>query len=370
MSTQWPERVIVWPEAVGGQGLGEMLRRVPARRVVWASEQQARSAWSETAAGPATGDLHLRRLRGPFLVPCPGTKEYLCCGYHVLRIGENCNLGCSYCILPAYFRGRGVSSYVNWGAMWEELGARLTGSRFTRVGTGEFTDSLSWDHVAGLAPRLVRFFSERPRGLLELKTKSIRVQELRAEAPNSGTVVSWSVNSREIAGLAEPGGAPVEESLRAARRVTGWGYGVGFHFDPLVWYPGWRAGYTAMVEQLFRHVSPSSVVWISLGALRFPRLPGWRGRTSGSLRELVAHGEWIKGADGKDRYYRPLRTEMYAEMASAIRGIAGPGVTVYLCMESAEVWRESLALEPSSSRDVTALLDRAGMTYRSGETAL
>jgi hypothetical protein len=55
---------------------------------------------------------------------------------------------------------------------------------------------------------------------------------------------------------------------------------------------------------------------------------------------------------------------MYAEVASAIRRIAGTGVTVYLCMESPEVWRESLGVELAGSQDVAALLDRAGMAYR------
>ena len=49
------------------------------------------------------GTLRLLSFPGQLLKPCPGTREYLCCGYQILNIGTNCPLDCSYCILQAYF---------------------------------------------------------------------------------------------------------------------------------------------------------------------------------------------------------------------------------------------------------------------------
>jgi spore photoproduct lyase len=363
----WPERVVVWPEAVGTAGLASALSRSPACDVVWADVEQATRLLDDEIPSHGSVSLHLKRLKGRFLVPCPGTKRYICCGYRVLRVGENCNLGCSYCVLPHYFGTSSVVAHVNWSQMWEELSVELAARRFTRVGTGEFTDSLSWDHVVGLAPKLVRFFSGEEHAVLELKTKCASVRQLRGADPKRGTLVSWSLNSPEIVAATEGSAASLEDRLRAASQVVQWGYGVGFHFDPLVWYPGWQEDYRKVVEMLFEHVGPSSVVWISLGALRFPR---WVGRNSAAsrLRDLTAHGEWVTGLDGKARYYAPMRVELFRSVVSAIREIAGGELPLYLCMESRRVWRESLGWGPSGSQEVAALLDGAAIRHRRGES--
>jgi spore photoproduct lyase len=365
MTGSWPSRIIIWPDAVGCQGLPAVLQRAGTRDVAWVDEGTGRRLSNGGDGDGAREGLHLRRLKGRFLVPCPGTRGYLCCGYQVLRVGENCNMACAYCVLSSYFEGRTVVAHVNWGSMWEELSERLLESGFRRIGTGEFTDSLSWDALAGLAPRLVRFFSLRDNALLELKTKSGYVDALREAEHGRGTMVSWSVNPPEIVRMVETGTATLEERIKAACRVVEWGYGIGLHFDPLIWYPGWQGAYRSVVTALFRAISPSRIVWISLGALRFPSSMAGRS-SSAALRRLTAHGEWVRGCDGKQRYYMPMRVEMYSTVASAIREVAGNDVTVYLCMESPDVWRQSLGWAPGGSHEVADLLDRAALQWRRG----
>jgi spore photoproduct lyase len=51
-------------------------------------------------------------------------------------------------------------------------------------------------------------------------------------------------------------------------------------------------------------------------------------------------GELITGADGKFRYFRPLRVALYKMMKNAFSA-HDPFCTLYLCMESPEVWKES-----------------------------
>ena len=40
--------------------------------------------------------LYLQTYKGDFLKPCPGTREYICCGYQILNLAANCPLDCSY----------------------------------------------------------------------------------------------------------------------------------------------------------------------------------------------------------------------------------------------------------------------------------
>jgi spore photoproduct lyase len=106
---------------------------------------------------------------------------------------------------------------------------------------------------------------------------------------------------------------------------------------------------------LFGRIEKKSIAWISLGTLRFMpplkkviqlRFPG-----TGLL-----HQEFIYGLDGKMRYFKPIRIEMYARIIEEIRKY-DPECFVYLCMESREVWQKSLGFAPSSDEELTEWLD-------------
>ena len=68
------------------------------------------------------------------------------------------------------------------------------------------------------------------------------------------------------------------------------------------------------------------------------------------------YGEFVPGLDGKLRYFKPLRIELFRKVASWIRGHA-PDVPVYLCMEDDEVWRKALGFTPAEKGGLGRMLD-------------
>jgi spore photoproduct lyase len=62
-------------------------------------------------------------------------------------------------------------------------------------------------------------------------------------------------------------------------------------------------------------------------------------------------GEQTACADGKLRYFHPLRVQMYRQMLRWIRR-AAPIVPVYLCMETKEVWRQVFGFAPSCEKEL------------------
>jgi len=232
---------------------------------------------------------------------------------------------------------------------------RLNPQRFLRIGTGELADSLAIDDITHFSKRLVPFFASLPNAVLELKTKSNTISNLKDLDHGDHTIISWSVNSKRICVSEELKAATLEERLQAARQCQVWGYRVGFHFDPLIYYPGWESEYQETVKDIFRWVDPSMVAWISLGAMRF----------TPHLREIVRkrfphsripYGEFVPGHHGKLRYFRPIREEMYEKMRTWIRESA-PQVFVYLCMESRAVWECSFGAAPQDSADLSDQMD-------------
>ncbi len=305
--------------------------------------------------------LYLTRNKGAFLKDCPGTRFYTCCGYKILHVGTFCNMDCSYCILQAYFHPPVLQFFVNYDDLFRELDKIFTGNRICRVGTGEFTDSLLWEPWTSLSGLLIPKFADQNRAVLELKTKTSAINELKGLRHNRKTVVSWSLNTDHVIGQEERGTASLVERLKAAAKCEAWDYPLGFHFDPLIIYKGCEEDYRKVVEQIFRYVSADNIIWISLGSLRFmPSLkPIIQKRFPDSK---IVYGELIPGLDGKMRYFKPLRIALYRKMVSWIKALA-PEALIYLCMEDEEVWRKSLGYIPRERGGLSGLLDESAVKH-------
>jgi spore photoproduct lyase len=313
-------------------------------------------------------NLRLLYFPGQLLKPCPGTREYLCCGYRILNIGTNCPLDCTYCILQAYFNQPSLRVFVNLEQQLEAIGASLrnSGHKILRIGTGEFTDSLALDPIMKWTHILPSFVAEHKNVILEFKTKTVSVEGLLSSAHRDRIVVSWSLNSPSIASTEEHGAPSIRKRLEVARACQREGYVIGFHFDPLIEHPSWKEEYSRTVDMLSHFIDPSKVIWISLGCLRYmPNLKQViRARFA---KSRILDGEFIPGLDGKMRYIKPVRIEMYGFMQEKL---AQWGVSrgLYLCMESNEVWSKGLGWSPGSSEILSQYLDnRACELFRMGE---
>jgi spore photoproduct lyase len=284
--------------------------------------------------------------RGDFLKPCPGTRGYTCCGYRFLNVATNCPMDCTYCILQDYIGTSPLTIHCNVDDIYAELERKLSASadRIFRIGTGELTDSLAIDELTGYAADLVPFFARFDH--------------------NGRTIVAWSLNPEALVESDEGGAASLEDRIAAARRCQDEGYLLAFHFDPIVEYAGWRDGYRDVVERLFdAGLRQESVAWISLGTLRYPPRVG-EIVARRFPRSVIRTGQFVTGDDGKKRYFKPVRIEMYRAIAERI-GDGWPDAFTYLCMESAGVWRAALGRQPTRADLAAALDDRVRRGGRS-----
>ncbi|MBF0121220.1 MAG: DNA photolyase [Desulfobacterales bacterium] len=301
--------------------------------------------------------LFLTKNKGSFIKKCPGTKIYNCCGYMILHIGTFCFMDCSYCILQTYFHPPVMQYFVNYDDLISELSKLFLENRLLRIGTGEFTDSLIWETITDLSNFLVPKFAAQSNCVLELKTKTTATHKLKNINHNRKTILSWSLNTEKIIKSEERKTASLDARISAAKICESWGYPLSFHFDPMVIYEGCEADYCSVIEKLFSTVSPDNIVWISLGSFRFiPSLkPIVQKRFTNSK---IIYGEFITGLDGKIRYFKPLRINLYKKMVSCIKEIA-PNVLVYLCMEDDETWSKSFGFIPSDFGGLSNMLDKS-----------
>ncbi len=284
--------------------------------------------------------------KGNFIKHCPCSPETVPCGYYNLNLHTGCSFGCSYCILQAYLETKEPVFYTNIQDMDAELAAFVPGHPNLRIGTGELSDSLAFESLTNYAPKILNIFKKFPDVVFEFKTKSVNVKHV-LEYPTvlKNIVVSWSLNPQPVIEREEPRTPGLKARLEALDAVQKMGYKIGIHFDPMLAFEGWKERYTELIRQIAGVVQLRRIAWWSLGTLRFPF----------SLREhILKHkesnlfaGELIKGFDGKYRYFKPLRLEMFRHARDTIRREVGESVPLYLCMEDSETWLETFPeIEP------------------------
>ncbi len=318
--------------------------------------------WGDYPESLTEGKRHLLlcRNRGAFLKACPATREYRCCDYQVLNVGMNCPMDCVYCILQAYLNNPWLSFFVNVEEMIAELEDAFAepAAGFRRIGTGEFTDSLALDSITGLSQILVEFMGRQSGGVLELKTKTAEIANLEGLNHQGKTIVAWSLNSTLVMQTEELRVASLEKRIAAAVSCVQWGYRVAFHFDPIVWHPGWQKGYADTIEYLFSRVPKDRIVWISMGGLRYlPKLKAIAKQRFPNSKMFFE--EFVLGLDGKQRYFRDHRTEMYEFVASEIKRYSASETCLYMCMESDEIWRDVFGYTTEEKGGLPTMLDTA-----------
>ena len=244
-----PEEVIVERGSEASSicnNIRRALPEVPFRIVEPGDLSNGHAAAEGKRFGAAKRKLYVAEHKGEFFKKCPGSEGQVCCNYFVINFASNCPMDCSYCYLQDYLADNAaLKVFSNVGDLIAEADRTLSKHRgmFFRVGTGEITDSLALEPYTGMVRELIPYFAEQPNVLLELKTKSDCVDSLLDLDSKGRVVVAWSMNPQPVIDADEHGTATLSERLSAARRCQEAGYRLGFHFDPMIEYPGWEADY-------------------------------------------------------------------------------------------------------------------------------
>lgn len=285
-----------------------------------------------------TETLVIHREKYDFLKPCPCSQGNAGCGYNLINLGFGCRFECEYCFLQQYQNLHAVLLPANVRDFLDKIdGAKFNKGPFDRprIGSGEFTDSLVFDGLTRYSRELVPFFRARPHLQFEFKTKSICIEGLLEEGGAENVVVGWSVNAPQFIEQTEHFTPSLTRRLEAAALAAKAGYRLGFHFDPVVPFDGWREAYAQAAEQIAEAVPADKVAWISVGLLRFSR----------ELKKAVENrfpdntildGEFLLDFDGKMRYPEEMRRRVYAYFVPLLQRLF-PKTVVYVCMEKANI---------------------------------
>jgi spore photoproduct lyase len=283
---------------------------------------------------------YINKVKRPLVGPCPCAIGHVSCNYIVISHILGCPYDCSYCFLHTFYGRDEVVIYDNDEELLNQVWQYMqSAEQPLRIGTGQYSDSLALDQETGMSRKLIELFSRQEKHLLELKTKSANVDHLLGLDHKGKTIFAWSVNPEKIAESDELGAVGLKDRIFAAKKCTEAGFTVAFHFDPIIFYEGWKQDYREVLDLIFTEIDTKDIAWISLGALRYrPGLKEIVEKRFANSRIKFAESEL--GEDGKERYFKPMRIDILKTMHEFIR-FYSKSVCVYLCMETEEIWQKA-----------------------------
>lgn len=263
-----------------------------------------------------------------------------CASYvKLVPISNGCPYFCTYCYLAYIYREYlpFIKLNINYGKMCDEISdLAACAQNAISFNMGEMLDSLALDHVSLLTSRLVPLFSRLSNAYLMLLTKSSNIDGLLSLAPNSQTVISWSLNTQPMIDLFEAGTADFDERIKAARRCQEHGYRIRLRIDPAILYPDWRRDYADLICRSLTVLEPEN---ITLGMLRM--LPGHfsLARQAYGNRGVQLHNAGLtdRASDGKYRYAPEQRVTFYEHLTDVILA-HDKRMSISLCRETTYVW--------------------------------
>lgn len=296
--------------------------------------------------------------RGAFIKPCPGQKGSVCCGYWVVEWGMGCPFGCEYCIIQNYTGAGDITLYLNWEDCKREiieLRERICGP--IRLGTGQFGDPLALEGVFPLNAAIIDWTAGMPDFTLEIKSKSADIASVMQANDARHVTLAFSLNPQEYIDRLEHGAASLHERLNAAATAARTkGCDLAFHFDPVLPFEDWQNKYREVFATMHEYLQGLRINWISLGTFRFPK--GFQEYVEKYHPDTgIFAEEFYPSADGKIRYFRPFREEIYRFARSELQRYFAD-VPIYMCMETPEVW-DRLIKRNFTSSDLKKLLDRS-----------
>ncbi len=272
---------------------------------------------------------------------CPVASERTrCCNLMTLDAVESCGFDCSYCSIQSFYNEDRVVFDKDYKKKLEAI--KLDPNEIYHIGTGQSSDSLMWGNRYGLLDALVEFAKKNKNVILEMKTKSDRIEYFLENEIPPNIICTWSLNPQKIIDNEEHLTASLDERIKAAKKLHDKGILVGFHFHPMIFYEGWEKEYKEICDRLLKEFEPKNVAMVSIGTLTFIK------PVIKKIRKRDFHSKILQiplvDADGKLSYPKEIKIKMFKHLYDSLSPWHGK-VFFYMCMENHSLWKDVFGYE-------------------------
>jgi DNA repair photolyase len=251
-----------------------------------------------------------------------------------------CPYGCRYCFLAGtrgVWHSPTVKIFVNLPEIIAEIAKvadRL--EKETAFYHGKLQDGLALDTLTAYSTILVPFFARHKFARHVLLTKSANVERLLPLEHNGRTTLSWSLSPPEVADCFEENTPGVEERIKAMERVARAGYPVRAVIMPIIPMEGWENLYSRFLRNLLARVPLQRITFGGICSYKSARM--LMNKKLGPENAICDAMEKASSTpDGRVRYRRELRVEIYEHLMNIVRETR-PDLAQALCLEEISVW--------------------------------
>ncbi len=217
--------------------------------------------------------LILAQKQSGFVLPVP--EGYGVGGEHNFYFSHmlNCVYDCRYCFLQGMYRSANYVLFVNYEDFECEIDKTIgaAGDAECWFFSGYDCDSLALEGLSGFVTHFLKFFAERPRAYLELRTKSTQINSLRSHEALSNVVVAYSFTPQAISSALEHKVPSVEKRIAVLQELQQLGWPVALRFDPLIYCENYQFYYKELFAQVFAVLDSQKIHSVSLGPFRLPK---------------------------------------------------------------------------------------------------
>jgi spore photoproduct lyase len=279
-------------------------------------------------------NLYLAKKEGQLLKLAPAAYGKSDAPHYYFIHAYNCIYECEYCYLQGHFNTPDIVLFINHEDILLEMKKVLDQNEGKKVWfhAGEFSDSLALTHLSGELELYHDFSKNNPNAIIELRTKSVNIRELKKLSPLTNFIISFSLSPKDMARRVDLKTPSTELRLRAMAELNALDWTLAAHFDPIIYEDQFKEHYEHLLLEMKQLGLTSKISYLSLGVVRFTK-DVYRETERNYPDSLIHSGTMVKSFDGKVRYHRPMRMWMM----NSIRELSiRHGISlekIYLCME-------------------------------------
>ena len=268
--------------------------------------------------------------------PFPEEKEDVVCPHFVeLKWANGCNFDCAWCYLNGTMRFRpdGKKPHCKEkNKILDHINKYLQQNTVpSLLNSGELSDSLVFEgNGSALSKLIIPLFKQQNKHKLLILTKSTNIQGILSSNSQDCTIVSFSINSFDVAKRWEKKAPSPKQRIRAAKKLYDAGYMIRMRLDPIIPVENWISGYKEVIDYLFEYLIPERITLGSLRGLQstinFSKDRSW-------VNYLNESSNWGKKINFETRY------KMYKTMISYLKR-RYKFVDIGLCKETMAMWEK------------------------------
>lgn len=187
----------------------------------------------------------------------------------------NCIYDCSYCYLKGMYPSGHMVVFVNLEDYFHAVSQFLT-EKSMYLCVSYDADLTAVEPLVGYTKEWTEFASENQKLKLEIRTKSARMEMWESLQRTENVIYAFTLSPQKLIGQCERGTPSEEARIQCAIRGVKKGFFVRLCFDPMLYLPGWREEYHALLRRLDKALKEADVCMndftdVSVGTFRIAK---------------------------------------------------------------------------------------------------